>query len=154
MRVVVIGVGNPWRRDDGAGWAAVDASCTRLANRADLVRTDGDPARLIDIWADADLAVVVDAVRTGSAAGTVHRVDLSDGPLLRARSTSSSHGLGVDDAVHLGRALGRLPRQLIVFGVEGDDFGHGPEPGAAVASAVRHVADRVVATVDEALAIR
>ena len=60
---MVIGVGNEFRRDDGAGPAVV----TRLRDLAPdgvrLVITDGEPTRLIDAWAGSALAVVVDAVR-------------------------------------------------------------------------------------------
>ena len=38
---------------------------------------------------------------------------------------SSTHAFGVGDAVELARALGRLPRRVVVYGVEGADFAAG-----------------------------
>ena len=153
MRIVVIGVGNPWRQDDGAGWAAVDAASARLDGDVELVRTDGEPARLIEVWTGADLAVLVDAVRTGSPAGTVHRLDLGEDTLGPTRATSS-HGLGINEAVQLGRALGRMPRRLILFGIEGNDFSHGPRPGRAVTDAAYRVAEAIAQVVGGASATR
>jgi hydrogenase maturation protease len=61
--VVVIGVGNEFRRDDAAGPAVVTSLRGRVPPGVELVLTDGEPTRLIEAWTGAALAVVVDAVR-------------------------------------------------------------------------------------------
>ena len=61
--VVVIGLGNEYRRDDGAGLAVVTSLRGRVPPGVELVLTDGEPTRLIEAWTGAALAVVVDAVR-------------------------------------------------------------------------------------------
>ncbi|MFD9636702.1 hydrogenase maturation protease [Streptomyces violascens] len=124
-RIAVIGVGNDFRRDDGAGWAVVDRLRERAVERplpagTVLATCDGDPARLIALWEGADLAVVVDAAHAHPAnPGRVHRLDLDAG--LLARPAASSHGLGLGEALELARVLGRLPGRLVVFAVEGAD---------------------------------
>ena len=65
---MVIGVGNPSRRDDGVGWVVAAAAGRRLGETVDIRLCDGDPARLLDAWTDVELAVVVDAMRSGAAA--------------------------------------------------------------------------------------
>ena len=83
-RRVVIGVGNDYRRDDGLGPLVVAALTDRQADdprlaEVDLRVSDGEPTRLIDLWTDADLAIVVDAVLDdGHHAG--HRHELSSTP--------------------------------------------------------------------------
>ena len=73
-RVVVIGVGNEFRRDDGAGPAVVTSLRGQVPPGVDLVLTDGEPTRLIEAWTGAALAVVVDAVRADPPRpGRVHR---------------------------------------------------------------------------------
>jgi hydrogenase maturation protease len=90
--VVVIGVGNEYRRDDGAGLAVVTSLRDRVPPGVGLVLTDGEPTRLIEAWAGAALAVVVDAVRADPLRpGRVHRFEL-DRPLAGASRTASSHG--------------------------------------------------------------
>ncbi|MFJ9007791.1 hydrogenase maturation protease [Streptomyces canus] len=147
-RTTVVGVGNEFRRDDGVGWAVV----ARLRERATrhpwppdvvLATCDGDPARLIGLWEEADLAVVVDAAHAHPGTpGRVHRLALHDSRL-SGPPTTSSHGLGLGEAVELARVLRLLPRELIVYAVEGadGDFGTGLSP--AVASAVEPLADAV-----------
>jgi hydrogenase maturation protease len=130
-RRVVIGVGNPFRRDDGVGWAVARALEPKVG-AVEVSLLDGEPARLLDAWADADLAIVVDAVRTGAAPGAVGVVD----PGAARTGGGESHGLGIADAVALGERLGRLPARLTVVGVEGADYREGPGLSPAVEAAV------------------
>jgi hydrogenase maturation protease len=125
---VLVGVGNPWRGDDGVGIAVVRAAATRLAGApVDITEVDGEPARLVEIWDGRPLAVVVDAAYGGGEPGTVHRVELTAtdpdrlGPASRH---GGSHALGVADAVRLAVALDRLPDRLIALGIEGAGFAH------------------------------
>lgn len=142
---VVIAVGNEFRRDDGAGLAAVERARARLPRGIGVVVSNGETSRLLDAWDGAAVAVVVDAARTGAAPGTVHRAELSGSEERVWRGAGGSHALGVGDAVSLGRALGRLPARLIVYGIEGADFGSGQGLSQAAGAAVDQVADAVVA---------
>ncbi|GAQ50359.1 hydrogenase maturation protease [Streptomyces acidiscabies] len=146
--VVVIGVGNEFRHDDGVGWAVI----ARLRERAKqrslppgtvLTTCDGDPGRLIGLWDGATLAVVVDAAHAHPGTpGRVHRLEL-DGGRLAPPSATSSHGLGLGEAVELARILDRLPEHVIVYAVEGADGSFGTGLSPAVAAAVPVVARAV-----------
>jgi hydrogenase maturation protease len=146
--IVVIGVGNAFRRDDGVGWAVLSrlgerVAQGRLPGDVVLAACDGEPARLIGLWADAGLALVVDAVHALPASpGRVHR--LEQPAALSSRSArTSSHGLGLAEAVELARELGRLPGRLVLFGVEGEDDSLGPGLSGPVSATVVPVADRI-----------
>lgn len=95
-----------------------------------------EPTRLLDLWEGLDTVVVVDAVRSGAAPGTIHRVDAGTGPLPRELGLASTHAMGIADALELGRALGRAPRRIVVVGVEGASFAMGEELSPAVAEAL------------------
>jgi hydrogenase maturation protease len=144
---VVIGVGNAYRGDDEAGLAVAQRLRATL-HGADVLETDGEPTRLLDAWDGATLAIVVDAVHSHEApAGFVHRFDI--GPEgLQTVSPSSSHGMGPGEAVELGRALGRLPERLIVYGIEGHDFGEGAPMAPEVLTAIDEVVERIQREVD------
>jgi hydrogenase maturation protease len=103
-----------------------------------------EPTRLIDAFGGADVAVVVDAVSTGARPGTLHRFDASDAPVPSRELRSSTHALGIGEALELARALGRLPRRTIVFGVEGSDFLARDGLTAPVAEAVGRASAAVV----------
>jgi hydrogenase maturation protease len=141
---VVIGVGNEFRRDDGAGPAVVGQLRDRVPPGVELVITDGEPARLIEAWTGAALAVVVDAVRAQPPQpGTVHRF-VVDRPGTGTERTASSHGLGLDDAISLAIALDRMPGRLIVHAIEAADLGQGTGLTPAVAAAVGTVASAIL----------
>jgi len=90
--VVVIGVGNEFRRDDGAGPAVIGQLRDLVPSGVRLVITDGEPTRLIEAWTGAVLAVVVDAVRAEpSHPGRVHRF-VVDRPRAAARTIDVSTG--------------------------------------------------------------
>lgn len=162
-RTVVLGVGNRFRSDDGAGPVLVERLNTRLAEggpgAARTLELDGEASRIIDAWSEAALAIVVDASRSGEEPGRLRRVeiegsadealDAGSGSLgLAAWRAASTHGLGVSEAVELAAALGRLPERLIVYAIEGADFSEGTGLSPAVDRAVDEVLHRVLADVN------
>ncbi len=138
---LVIGVGNAWRGDDAAGLAV--ARRLRACRPAGLrvVEREGEPLDLLDEWADADEVIVVDAVRSGSPPGTIHRIEATERPLPVESFYTSSHLLGVGETVELARALGRLPGRLLVHGIEGGRF----ETGARLSPEVDRAVETLVA---------
>jgi hydrogenase maturation protease len=134
-QVVVIGVGNEFRRDDGIGPEVV----TRLRGQAPdgvrLLVSDGDPTRMIEAWTGASLAVVVDTVLADAPApGRLHRI-VVDRAADAAAHPVSSHGLGLGESIALAQALDRMPERLVVHAVEAADVGHGLGLTPAVAAA-------------------
>ena len=105
---LVIGVGNAWRGDDGAG-PGRRARGSRERSRAVRVH-EGEPIGLLEAWAGADEVIVVDAVASGAPPGTVHRLDAARRAAARAAlARGSTHAFGLAETIELARALGRLP---------------------------------------------
>ncbi|KOT89942.1 peptidase M52 [Streptomyces sp. NRRL F-5755] len=150
-RIAVIGVGNAFRHDDGIGPAVVRRLRERAVDRplppsVALVDSDGETGRLISVWEGAELAIVIDAAHAHPGhPGRVHRFD-HEGPYARPAATSS-HGLGLGEAVELSDVLGRLPDRLIVFAVEGADASLGTGLSPAVAAVVDGLAETVEAEI-------
>lgn len=144
---LVIGVGSPLRHDDGAGRAVAQA-IREASPAAHVIEMEGEGAALIEAWTGADLVVIVDAARSGAAPGTVCRFEPSREPLPATLSSTSTHAFGLPAAVELARALGQLPRRLIVFGIEGVDFTAGEGLSPEVQTAVDTVVARVQAELE------
>jgi hydrogenase maturation protease len=134
--LALIGIGNRLRRDDAAGLEV--ARRLRLAHPpgVSILEREGDPASLLEAWSDADEALVVDGVLSGSPPGTLHRFVVGDEPLPAELFRSSTHALGVADAVELARELDRLPDRLVLYGIEGESFEVGEGLTPVVQSAV------------------
>lgn len=136
MTRLLIGLGNADRGDDGVGIAVVRRVAELAADGVAVVESD-DPASLIDIWSEVERAVVVDAVKSDRPAGTVFTLDVTETPLpADGWSKGGTHSLGLAAAVELSRALGRLPRRLLVVGVEVDGLAAGAELSPAVLASV------------------
>jgi hydrogenase maturation protease len=129
----VVGLGNDWRSDDGVG--------LEVARRLGGTGLTGEPVGLVEALNGSPEIVLVDAVRSGAAPGTVHVFDASTEPLPAAVfGATSTHTIGLAEAVELARSLGRLPERVLVYGIEGSEFGFGRRLSPEVAAA----ADRVV----------
>ena len=148
-RLVVIGVGNPYRRDDGVGPAVIDRLRRRAQAGVRLEESDGEPSQLLELWSGADLAIVVDAVRTvDSRPGRIHRLQLGGTPPVG--SAASSHRVDLGDAVALARAVDRMPASLVMYGVEVDDISFGPGLTPAVEAAAGEIAAAILDLVKDA----
>ncbi len=146
--VVVIGVGNEYRADDGVGPAVLGMLRDVVPGAVPLVPSDGEPTRLLEAWTGAATAIVIDAVAGGHAPpGTLHRQVVTADAGLPPDRGASSHDLGVGTAVALGGALGRLPARLIVHGIQGADFGQGVGLSPAVAARIGDLAAAVLADI-------
>jgi hydrogenase maturation protease len=147
---VVIGVGNIYRKDDGAGPAAIDL-LRESGNPPGVTFAvcDGEPSRLIELWSRSELAVVIDALSVRSPRpGVIHRLDV-EAVEASGEPPSTSHGLGLGTAVRLARELDRMPERLIVYAIEIDQYGFGPHMSEPVRRAVGHVAEHVGADLAE-----
>jgi len=141
---VVIGVGNPDRGDDGVGAEALGRLEGRVPPGVRLVRLSGaDPAEVMEAWAGAARAIVVDAMVSGAPPGTVRRFDAAGAPLPAEVQLVSTHALGAGAAIEMARVLGRLPDALAVYGVEGDVFAVGAGLSEAVAAGAAEAAARI-----------
>ena len=144
----VIGVGNRWRGDDAAGLVAAQRLRASVPG-ANVVELEGEPVSLLDAWDGEEQVIVIDAVVSGSDAGTVHRIDALEDELPDYMRRTSTHALGLAEAIELGRALDRLPDELVVLGIEGSAFDAGdgltPEAERGVAAAVDRAAAELAA---------
>jgi len=129
--------------DDAAGPIVLDRLAGRLPDTVALVESVGDATHLLETWRDTDLAIVVDAVVSGDVPGTIYRIDGIQGFPAAWRS-ASTHLVGLAEAIDLGGAVGVLPNEMVVYGIEIDRVGPGIELGADIEAAVEAVADRIV----------
>jgi hydrogenase maturation protease len=124
--VVVIGVGNEFRHDDGVGIEVARRMLCEIGGEPiDVKQIQEGPIVLLDAWHGRPAAVVVDTMRSGAGPGTIRRFDASHDPLPSREGASSTHAVGVGEAIELARTLGQLPARLIVYAVEGRRFDAG-----------------------------
>jgi hydrogenase maturation protease len=146
LLALVIGIGNPDRGDDAVG-VQVARRVAALRPDVRLVELD-QPSDALNAWAPQDTVVVADAVSSNGDPGDILVVDVVAQKLPAGNwSAGGTHALGLAAVVELARALGKLPRRLVVVGVEAAQFDHGTPMSGAVAAAVPAAADAVLAVI-------
>jgi hydrogenase maturation protease len=140
--IVVIGVGNEYCSDDGAGIAVARRLQMLFPTGVTILEESGEGAALIEAWKGATWVMLVDAVRSGAPLGTIHRLDVRAAPVPTGFFHYSTHAFSVAEAVELARSLDQLPAHLIVYGIEGQNFAAGVDLSPAVKQAVEAVVER------------
>ncbi len=142
--MLVIGVGNWYRSDDGVG-LVVARKIEAMNVPAVVVREEsGEGAALIEAWKDAGNVVIIDAASSGSVPGTIHQFDARTQTIPSAFIHYSSHAFGVAEAIELARALNQLPPRLMLYGIEGKNFAAGVRLSEEVERAAEEVATHIM----------
>lgn len=148
---VVIGIGNPYRSDDGAGLVVARLLRQELPD-CSVVEHGGEGTSLMELWTGEDCVIVVDATRSAAAPGSIRRfdvtldvsLDVTRCALPAAMFRGSTHAFSLAEAVELSRTLHRLPHKLIIYGIEGQDFQPGTNLSPAIELAIKNVVKEVI----------
>ena len=139
----IVGIGNLFRGDDAVGLLAARCLRERVDSSVKVLEAEGDGLALLDLMEGADQVMLIDAVKSGGHPGSTIRLDLSKDSRWGSLAPCSTHAVGIAEAIDLARTLGRLPKQVILYGVQIDSL----EPGAPLSESVRSGLDIVVAQV-------
>jgi hydrogenase maturation protease len=124
--VLLIGVGNEYRSDDGIGIYAVREIGRRNIPGVVIIEQNGEGAALMESWQGFDRVIIVDAINSGGASGSMLRIDALTEKLPAHFFHHSSHAFGVIEAIQMARVLEQLPHLLVLYGIEGKQFDVGP----------------------------
>lgn len=149
MDVLVIGIGNAFRCDDGAGIAVAQAVRLQNLPHVTVIEQSGEGGSLIESWKDADIVFLCDAVSSGSSPGTMYQFDAIKETIPGGFFSYSTHQFSLAEAIAMARIINQLPRDLIVFGIEGESFQFGTTISAVVEKSVAEVTDSMVRQIHE-----
>jgi len=146
----VIGLGQEWRGDDAAGLLVARHLREFAGPQVTILENSGSMTDLLAAWEGVEAVILIDAVRGGGQPGGIYRFPEHDDPLLvELFADASSHAWGLAQAVALGRVLKQLPPYLVIYGIEGRNFGLGQGLSPAVAEAIPEVARRIKREIEE-----
>ncbi|MBE2196144.1 MAG: hydrogenase maturation protease [Anaerolinea sp.] len=127
---LVLALGNPLRGDDGVG-AAVLAYLENCVLPPGVTLLDGGTPGLETalIIRDYGRVIIIDAAEMGTAPGTWRRFSPSHGHLREDQEAlrGTLHNAGLAEALALAQALGILPSEIVIYGVQPEIIGW--EPG-------------------------
>ncbi len=135
--VLVLGLGNPLRGDDGVG-PRIIAELTRQGLPDGVTALDVGNAGLdlLNILEGWERAVIVDAADMGREAGCFVRFTPDEVRLAQAGDQYSLHNAGLSEVLALADALGRTLPELVIFGVQPAELGWQAELSSAVEAAI------------------
>lgn len=116
--IMVVGIGNYILQDEGVGVHVVNhLKEMELPEQVSLVDGGTHSYDLVDFFCQADIIIVVDALKAGGEPGTIYRAPLEDLGLKKDENSTSLHQMSFIEAVQMVNLLGHHP-QITVFGVE------------------------------------
>lgn len=134
-RIVLLGVGNPLMGDDGIGLALLGRLAERGPWPPGTMLVDGGTwgMNLLPVIEDATHLVLLDAVRTGAAPGTVVVLEREALPRALAHKLSP-HQIDLKEVLALAALRGTLPPHAAAVGIEPERVDWGTELSASVAA--------------------
>ncbi len=122
-RIVVLGLGNLIRSDDGVGVHAVRALMQdpRIPDGVEVIEGGTTGLDLLPVIEEATHVLALDAVNTGAPGGTLVRFDLSQLGLLPG--SPSVHQIGFADLMEALRWLDKASKQVVLLGVQPSESG-------------------------------
>jgi hydrogenase maturation protease len=117
-KIVILGVGNLLLSDEGVGvHVAHELMKLDLPPEVSVVEGGTDGFRLLNVITEADRVIVIDAVRSGAAPGSVYRFDVNDIRSVPPGFMTSVHQVGILEVIELSGLIGKTPRATVI-GVE------------------------------------
>ncbi|AMP88969.1 hydrogenase maturation protease [Legionella pneumophila] len=152
--IKVLGIGSPFG-DDQVGWLVADRLKTELSKEHYASKTlsiechDRPGLRLLELMNPAKVVFLIDAVKSGCAPGTIHR--LKNNEIFAFQNRLSTHEMGVAEALQIGQSLNDLPEHVILYGIEIDSIAFNATLSKSVEKAVKTVVIQLKKEIEEAL---
>ncbi len=147
MTTRILAIGNPLRADDGAAWRLAERLRARLPDAIEIEYTQADAAGLLARIPEDGAVVFIDSYLAGPGDPDVVCLGDSD-DIADLSSPTSSHGIGLGEAIVIAEALGRLPSRWRLVALAGRRYGLGQAPAPETEACI----DRGMAVIEDILA--
>ncbi|MEA3338391.1 MAG: hydrogenase maturation protease [Chloroflexota bacterium] len=149
-RMVVIGLGNPLRGDDGVGSRVVEELTHRgLPPGVEVLDGGAIGLGLLDLMEGWERVIIVDAAEMGREPGEFVRFTPADALLASRPDSFSFHHAGLSETLALAEALGRTIPEMVIFGVQPAEVGWGEGLSQAVGAALPALIDAVLDEIND-----
>ncbi|MBL7994966.1 hydrogenase maturation protease [bacterium] len=143
-KIIVIGIGNEFRRDDSVGVIVAREVAKLNFPDVKVIEQSGEGAALMEVWKETELAIMIDAVSSDNMPGTVHRLEPKNETIPSNFFNYSTHAFSIAEAIELAKALKSETPDLVIYGVDGADFGSGEGLSEEVEKKVQDVLIMVI----------
>ena len=126
--ILILGLGNPLRGDDGIGPRVIEELTRReLPEGATALDAGSGGLDLLQVLEGWKRAVIVDAADIGREPGQFARFTPDEARFVGSQDTTSLHNAGLAEVLALADAVGQSLPKLVIFGVQPEktDWGEG-----------------------------
>ncbi|MBS1494309.1 MAG: hydrogenase maturation protease [Bacteroidetes bacterium] len=139
-KFLILGIGNRFRSDDGAGVAVAEKIKKFEIDKFDVKIIDGEGTDIMESWKGYDNVIIIDAVQKNGSFGKIYEINACEEELQSDFFNYSSHAFGLAEAINVSRVINKLPKLLIVYGIEGQHFNFDTKLSAKIEKAVNKTA--------------
>jgi len=151
QKILIYGIGNPFRCDDAVGIKVAEEVKKRIRNpNVSVTYGSIDGLAILDEILGYEKVLFIDSVKTRHGIpGKVYRIPLH--PLKSTPPLSVSHGIDFMTALKLGKKFGyKMPRQIDILAIEiEDNTSFSEECTQAVKESIPIVVDGIVREIEE-----
>jgi hydrogenase maturation protease len=144
QKILVVGIGNEYRGDDGIGLVIARKIRERKLSSVSVKEESGEGAALMEAWQGYENVILVDAISSGAKPGTIFKINANKKNVPAKFFHYSTHAFSVAEAIELARAMRTLPRELVVYGIEGANFNAGINISHDVQESANHVIEQIL----------
>ncbi|AUX10044.1 hydrogenase maturation protease [Halalkaliarchaeum desulfuricum] len=140
----VIGLGNPFRRDDGVGPELIERLQNRNLPNTDVIDIGDHPFQLIHVVKDYEAVLIVDAVDFGGKPGSFKVFDPAKTDT--NQQLRSSHKTDVFELLEVSDTIGE-PTKVRIFGIQPKSFELSEEFSPEIQETIPELTEELLDTV-------
>ena len=149
-QVLVLGIGNPLRGDDGIGPRVIKALNRRgLPEGATALDAGTGGLDLLQILEGWKRAIIIDAADVGREPGQFVRFTPDEARFVGSQDATSLHNAGLAEVLTLTDAVGQPLPEMVIFGVQPEKIGWGEGLSPTVETALPALVDAVLDEVNK-----
>lgn len=141
--ILVIGIGNIFRNDDGAGVIAIKILQKKNLPNTKVIELSGEGVELMTAWENFKTVIIIDAVSSGDEIGKIFFLNANEEQIPKKFFNYSTHAFSLAESIELSRVLGELPEKLIIYGIEGKNFSTGQNISIEVEKSIYEVVNKI-----------
>ena len=124
VKVLVFGIGNPLRSDDGVGVSVIEALSKENLKATTVVSEGVSWIDILGAMIGYDRVIIVDAIQSGGEPGTIYKLSLDDLDHNNKLHAFSSHDINFLSMLEYGKDLlpEKIPEDIIIIAIEAEDI--------------------------------
>ncbi|MFN3975575.1 MAG: HyaD/HybD family hydrogenase maturation endopeptidase [Aquificaceae bacterium] len=124
MKTLILGVGNVLLSDEGLGVRVVEELRNRYKFPEEVCLMEGGTLGLSLLYhiEKVDRLLIIDVLLGGKPPGTLYKLRGEDVLTYLEKRRLSAHDIGIQEVLAMLRFVGRLPKEIVVLGMEPESF--------------------------------